>query len=101
MRSHQLLHKLKLLGLSVDYGRVLCSLAQRGKTIKEICAENPGMTGAVVHAMAGCWLKHQRISRAYVFRLTERGMNDYKAIFDEETAAPTRTEHDSPPLPFP
>jgi hypothetical protein len=101
MNAHQLLHKLAARGVTRDQARVLISLSTRGKTIHELQKENPHLSRDVVEHMHGPYLKRVKLSRSYIYRLTEAGMNTVKMIFDEETTPEVNHLPDSPPLPFP
>lgn len=100
MNSHKLLNKLAALKLSRDQGRVLLTLVERGKTIKEIRGENPRLSVEAITNMHNSYLKRQKVSKAYIYRLTERGLNAARLLFDEETAPQVNHAPDSPPLPF-
>lgn len=97
---HQLLNKLAALKLTRDQGRVILTLTERGKTIREIRSENPRLSVESVTTMHNTYLKRQKVSKAYVYRLTERGLNAARLLFDEETAPQVNHAPDSPPLPF-
>lgn len=101
MTTHHLLNKMARLGIQRDHTRVLLSLAEHGKTIIQIRKENPGLSPDIIpDLIPRGHLKRQRIGRPYVYRLTEKGMNTVKLLFDEETAPAVHHAPDSPPLPF-
>jgi hypothetical protein len=101
MTSLHLLTKMATLKLTRDQARVILTLTGHGKTIAEITRENKALHPKVVPAMLGSYLKRQKEgSRAYVYRLTEKGLHTAKLLFDEETTPTISTTPDSPPLPF-
>jgi hypothetical protein len=100
MTSLHLLTKMATLRLTRDQARVILTLTGHGKTIAEITRENKALHPKVVPAMLGSYLKRQKLSRSYIYRLTEKGLHTAKLLFDEETTPTISTTPDSPALPF-
>lgn len=101
MTALHLLAKMSRLRLTRDQARVILSLTEHGKTIADLTRENKSLHPKVIPAMLGSHLRRTKEnSRAYIYRLTEKGLNTARLLIDEETTPAPPTGPDSPPLPF-